>query len=358
MPDLRQACKQDDRLGHCILRTFKSRAFAARLSFKMIEGDDFLGSDTSELEVGKVVGEVVGEVADAVVPRSVLDRLHAFGETWLGGIMMTVLFIAVTVLLTVIVVRLINRFFHRTVQRLLDAGNASATAVSYLRYLALAAVYFTAISIIVSNIPALSTGFRQLFAAGGVLAVVVGFASQQAMGSIVSGFMILTFKPFVIGDFVNVISSSVSGTVEEITLRHTIIRTIENKRVIIPNDTMSSAIIENANHTEAKVCLLLDIGITYESDIARAMAILEREIVAHPHYYDNRSPEEKAAGAPPVVIRVQELADSAVVLRAMMWACDNGTGFAMKSDLMKSIKEACGAEGVDLAYPHLVVVNA
>lgn len=314
-----------------------------------------LSASASTME--EALAGAMTEAVDTVVPKTLLEKIHDFSQTWMGGILMTVLFIGITVLLTIVVVRLVNRFFQRTVQRLLDAGNPSATIVSYLRYLALAGIYFAAVAIIVSNIPALSTGFKQLFAAGGVLAVVVGLASQQAMGSVVSGFMILTFKPFVIGDFINVVSNGVSGTVEEITLRHTIIRTIENKRVIIPNDTMSSSVIENANHTEAKVCLLLDIGITYESDIASAMRIMEREILAHKDYFDNRSPEDKAAGAPPVTLRVQALADSAVVLRALLWAKDNATGVSMKSDLMKSIKEACTAEGVDLAYPHLVVIN-
>lgn len=303
------------------------------------------------------VGDAVGTVVDEVVPQTVLERIHAFSETWLGGIVVTAAFIAIVVLLAAIVVRLVNRFFRRTVQRMLEAGNPAATAFSYLRYFALAAIYFTAFAVIVSNIPPLAAGMNKLFAAGGVVAVVVGFASQQAMGSIVSGFMILTFKPFVIGDFVNVVSNGVSGTVEEITLRHTIIRTIENKRVIIPNDTMNGAIIENANHTEDKVCLMLDVGITYESDIAHAMQIMRDEITAHPKFFDYRTAQERQDGAPPVVIRVQELADSAVVIRAQLWAQDNGTAFAMRSDLLKSIKERCECEGVDIAYPHLVVVG-
>lgn len=303
------------------------------------------------------VGNVVENVVDEVVPQTILERIDAFSQTWLGGIVVNAAFIAVVILLMVVAVRLTNRFFRRTVQKMLDAGNPAATICSYLRYFALAAIYFTAFAVIVSNIPPLAAGMNKLFAAGGVLAVVIGFASQQAMGSVVSGFMILTFKPFVIGDVVNVVSSGVSGTVEEITLRHTIIRTIENKRVIIPNDTMNSAIIENANHTENKVCLMVDVGITYESDIAHAMQIMREEIVGHPDYFDNRTAAERQAGAPPVVIRVQELADSAVIIRAQLWARDNGTAFAMRSDLLKSIKERCEREGVDIAYPHLVVVG-
>ena len=62
-------------------------------------------------------------------------------------------------------------------------------------------------------------------------------------------------------------------------------------------------------------------------------------------------------GAPPVVVRVIQLADSAVILRAWMWAQDNGTASVMKSDVLQSVKKAYEKAGVSLAYPHLVVVQ-
>ncbi len=303
------------------------------------------------------VDQTVKDVVGDVVPKTLLERIHDISQTWYGHIALTIVLIAVVVLLTMILVRLVNRFFRKNVERMLDAGNPGATAFSYLRYVALGGIYFAAFSIIVSNIPLMAAGMNKLFAAGGVLAVVVGLASQQAMGSVVSGVMILAFKPFVIGDVINMVSSGVSGTVEEITLRHTIIRTVENKRVIVPNDAMNSAIIENANHTEDKVCVLLDIGISYESDISHAMQLMQDEIINHPQYFDNRTEEERANGAPPVTIRVQELGDSAVVLRAQLWAKDMTTSFSLRSDLLKSIKERYERENIDIAYPHLVVVN-
>ena len=180
-------------------------------------------------------------------------------------------------------------------------------------------IYFAAFAIIVSSIPALNQAMTKLLAAGGVLAVVFGLAGQEALGSIASGMMILAFRPFVIGDVVNVVSQGVAGTVEEISLRHTVLRTIENKRVIIPNSTMNAAIVENADYGDKNVCLTLDIGITYESDVDQALAVLADEVGAHPDYLDLRTEEAKANGAPRVTVRVNELADSAVVLRALLW---------------------------------------
>lgn len=309
---------------------------------------------------GQNTAIITGDVVDAVegvVPQSILEKLEKFSHTMVGNIVMTAAFILLVILVTMLVVRVVNGFFRRATQRMLEKGNPGVTAFSYLRYLALSAIYFAAINVVVSSIPVLESSMNRLFAAGGVLAVVLGFASQQAMGSLISGLMILTFKPFAIGDFVSVVSHGVAGTVEEISLRHTIIRTVENKRAIIPNDTMNSAIIENANHTEEKICLAENIGIAYTADSSRAMQIIREEIMGHPNYFDNRTAAERAAGAPPVVVRVQGFTDHAVLIRAFIWAKDSGIAYAMRADLLQSIKARCDEENISLAYPRLVVTE-
>ena len=101
----------------------------------------------------------------------------------------------------------------------------------------------------------------------------------------------------------------------------------------------------------------MDIGITYESDIDRALALLAEVVGNHPDYVDRRTQEERDNEAPKVVARVSELADSAVVLRALLWGKDNATAFAMRADLLRRVKKRFDEEGVDLAYPHLVVVR-
>lgn len=147
----------------------------------------------------------------------------------LPGIAMNLLFLAVTAAVTVICARLVSRVLRRVTERQKRAGSTgSATILAFCRYLAVAAVYFAGFSVLVSGIPALSAGVNKLLAAGGVLAVVGGLAAQEALGSMVSGLMILAFKPFVIGDVVRCVDNDISGVVEEITLRHTAIRTWES----------------------------------------------------------------------------------------------------------------------------------
>lgn len=89
------------------------------------------------------------------------------------------------------------------------------------------------------------------------------------------------------------------------------VRTFENKRVIIPNSKMNSAIIENADYADSKVCVFLTVGITYESDLKKAKELLAREVRKQPAFLDIRTEQQKKDGVPDVPVVVLELADSA-----------------------------------------------
>ncbi len=286
-----------------------------------------------------------------------MSWLEDFVQSRLPGFALTAAFVAITIAVTLICVRVVNRILLRVIDRQKQINSGNATILAFCRYLAIAAVYFAGFAVIVSNIPALSAGMNKLMAAGGVLAVVGGLASQEALGSIVSGLMILAFKPFVIGDVVRCVDNNISGVIEEITLRHTAIRTYENKRVIVPNSVMNSSIIENADYGDSRVCSFLEIGVTYESDIARAKELLAEEIARQPDFLDVRTPEQLAAGAPLVQVVVLALAESAVTLRASLWAKDNGTAFSLKCAVLENIKHIYEQEGIGIAYPHLVVIS-
>ncbi len=304
------------------------------------------------------VTDVAESVVEAVVPDSWWRTIvNFFYHSELGQFTGKILLITMTILFTMITVKIINRAFFKMIARMKQTNQSGATLAAFLRYLVLFLVYFSAVAVVVSGIPMLNDAVTKLMAAGGVLAVVFGVASQEALGSVASGVMILMFKPFVIGDVVTVVSQGVTGTVEDITLRHIVLRTIENKRIIIPNSTMNSAVVENADYGDKQVCLTMDIGITYESDIDHALMLLAEVVGNHPDYVDRRTQEERDNEVPKVVARVSELADSAVVLRALLWGKDNATTFAMRADLLRRVKKRFDEEGVDLAYPHLVVVS-
>ena len=142
------------------------------------------------------------------------------------------------------------------------------------------------------------------------------FASQAAFSNIVSGIFIVIFKPFRVSDIVR-ISNLYSGTIEDITLRHTVIRDFENKRLIIPNSVISTETIHNFNIVDEKICNFIIIGISYDSDVDLAMEIMREEATAHPNFIDNRTDEDKEKGTPAVVMRLVEFAESSVNIRGI-----------------------------------------
>ncbi len=216
-------------------------------------------------------------------------------------------------------------------------------------------IFIAAFSVIFITIPSLKTLGLTLFAGAGIFAAIVGFASQAAFSNIVSGIFIVIFKPFRVGDIVK-ISSLYSGTIEDITLRHTIIRDFENKRLIIPNSIISSETIHNYNIIDEKVCNHIFFGISYDSDVDLATEIIRREAMSHKNFVDNRTQEEIDDGVPAVIIRLINFGESSVNLRAQVWSNDPMLGFELKCDINKSIKERFDREGIEIPFPHRTIV--
>lgn len=281
-----------------------------------------------------------------------MDKIHTVMENL--GVGYQFLFIVIVVLIGLISSRLIRFFMNRYVRKSAEKLNVDPTNYNFLKNAISFVIFLTVIIIVFYTIPELKSLGVSLMASAGILAAILGFASQQAFSNIVSGVFIVIFKPFHVGDFIK-LNDLHFGTVEDITLRHTVIRNPENRRVIIPNSVISSETILNSSITDPKVCSQIEIGISYASNIDTAIEIIRFEAMKHKHFLDNRTEEEKEAGTPAVVIRVVALGDSAVLLRAYVWSEDSGKAFEMKCDLFKSIKEQFDGQNVEIPFPHRTV---
>jgi len=216
-------------------------------------------------------------------------------------------------------------------------------------------LYSVGIFWIFYNIPYFKTLGSALFAGAGIFAAVIGFASQKAFSNIISGLFILIFKPFRVGDIIEVSANS-KGVVEEITLRHTVIRDYEFRRVVIPNAIISEQTIINSTITDEKIRKHIEIGISYESDIDLAIKIIQQVIENHPLVLDNRTNEEKELNEPIVPIKLIGLGDFAVTLKAYAWVKNNADSFALLTDSLYSIKKEFVKQGIDIPYPHRTIV--
>lgn len=216
-------------------------------------------------------------------------------------------------------------------------------------------VYSIGLFWVFHKIPYFKSLGTALFASAGVLAAVIGFASQKAVANIIGGLFILIFKPFRVGDAIE-ISSGRRGIVEEITLRHTVIKDYEFRRVIVPNSVMSEDTIVNSSVTDRKIRKFVDIGIAYDADIDLAEKIIRSEIMKHPHYIDGRTKKEIDQKKEPVQIKVISLGDFAVTLRAFVWTTDFDKSQELMWDVFRSIKQEFDAHGVEIPFPYRTLV--
>lgn len=262
--------------------------------------------------------------------------------------------VAVIVLLALVAERVIRVLLKRGYLRS-DQGNEDRTRYRFLRNATRFLVGLVAAGAIIYSIPSFKHVAVTLFAGAGILVAILGLAAQGAFSNIISGVFIVAFKPFRVGDSVTV--GAHSGVVEDVTLRHTVIVTGENRRLIIPNSKISDEYIVNSTIIDAAICQYVEVGISYDSDVDHAMAIMREEAEAHPSCIDRRTADELKAKAPIVQVRVIALADSSVTLRAYVWAADALHARIMLYDLYRSIKASFDKEGIEIPYPHRVVVH-
>lgn len=234
-----------------------------------------------------------------------------------------------------------------------DKGFEDRTRYRFLRNGTRFLVSLIAIGTIVYSIPSFKDVAVGLFAGASILVAILGFAAQGAFSNIISGIFIVSFKPFRVGDWLTV--GAFSGTVEDITLRHTILVTSENKRVIMPNSKISDETIVNSTITDPAVCQYVEIGISYESDLDKAIQILEQECEAHPACMDRRTATELEQGVQRVQVRVVQLGESSIALRAYVWVAEVSAARMMLYDLHRSLKLRFDREGIVIPYPQRVV---
>lgn len=233
-------------------------------------------------------------------------------------------------------------------------GDENLTTIKFLQHSISVIIYLVGISFAISMIPFLRPVAQSILAGAGIFAIAVGFAAQQALGNIISGVFIVISKPYQINDRISM-SDGQRGVVEDISLRHTVIRNFENQRIIIPNSLISNQVLINSNYSDTKICRLIDIGISYESDIDLAKKIMAEEIENHPLNIDNRTPENIEDGLPRVMVRMIELTDSSVKLRAWAWASDPPNAFTMNCEVIESIKKRFDREGINIPFPQRTI---
>lgn len=258
-------------------------------------------------------------------------------------------FISCMIILSTYIIGRITRFIMRSyATRYVQLVKADPTNFNFLSNFSVAAIYVMGIAVAIYAVPVLRAAALPLFAGAGVLAAIIGFASQQAFSNIISGIFLVIFKPFRVGDLIDV-DNKYSGYVEDITIRHTVLRSFKNQRIVIPNSSISSATIINHNLTDEKICKQFEVVITYDSDLNLALDIIQEEALKHPLCIDNRTDEEIAANEPIIRLRVLELGNIGVKVRANIWTNNPDDAFSIGTDMNRTIKHRFDVAGIHFA---------
>jgi small-conductance mechanosensitive channel len=274
------------------------------------------------------------------------------GSKWIDYSIFTVLVLIIAFFLNRLLRFMLTRYLKKSSEQL----NVDPTNYTFFKNALNLIFIILTISIILYTIPELKRVGITVFAGAGIFAAIVGFASQAAFSNIVSGVFIVLFKPFRVGDIVQA-RDRYTGVIEDITLRHTVIRDFENRRYVIPNSIVSNDVIHNSSLYEEETANHIFIGIGYDSDLDKAIDIIRDEAMKHPALMDRRTPESRAEGLPVVDIRVLKLNEYSVDLRATCWTANFIKGFDLKCDLNRSIKLRFDNESIEIPFPHRTIVT-
>lgn len=226
---------------------------------------------------------------------------------------------------------LINRFVA-----VLDAklGKKDPTLNKFLCGLIGAILKILLLISVASMVGIATTSFVAIIGAAGLA---IGFALQGSLANFAGGVLILIFKPFKVGDTIE--AQGFLGAVNEISILYTIVNTFDNRRIVIPNGSLSNATLVNVSIYEHRRCDMT-FGIGYDDDIDKAKSILKRLMEE-----DKRSLTDPAPR-----ICVGGLGDSSVDLMFRVWVPTDDL-WPYYWDMQEKVKKAFDAEGITIPFP-------
>lgn len=230
-------------------------------------------------------------------------------------------------------------------KRLMRRGGMDSMLIDFMSNI----VYFILLAIVViATLDHLGVQTTSLLAIVGAAGLAVGLALKDSLGNVASGVLLIIFRPFRVGDFIE--AAGTSGIVQAVNVFSTVLATGDNRQVIVPNGRIYGGTIINVTARPTRRIDLV-FGIGYGDDIRTAKRLIG-EVMAE---------DARILAEPAPAISLAELADSSVNINARPWV-KTGDYWAVRSDLLENIKAAFDANGISIPFPqrnvHLQRVDA
>ena len=233
-----------------------------------------------------------------------------------------------------IIGKLVARAVASGVRRVMEKREVDPTITRFVSSLVYIGMMAFVILAALGQLGIQTTSFIAVLGAAGLA---IGLALQGSLSNFAAGFMLVAFRPFKVGDFIE--GAGIAGSVEEIQIFSTKLRTPDNKIIIVPNGKIFDDSITNYS-AEATRRVDLVAGVSYEADLAHVKSVLE-EIVAA---------EDRVLKDPAHTIAVSELADNSVNLVVRVWV-NTADYWGVHFALTEEIKNRFDAEGIGIPYP-------
>lgn len=266
-----------------------------------------------------------------------IDRFQRYIDEYLPGVVAFGLRVLMALIVFFVGTRLI-KLLRRIVRRSMERAGADVGVIQFIDSLLKAFLYFVLVMLIASGFGVDTTSVVALVGSAGLAA---GLALQGSLANFAGGVLILLVKPFKVGDYI--VQGDLEGTVSEIQMIYTFLLTPDNRKVVIPNGSLSDNSLINVTAQE-KRRLDIDVGISYTADLKKAkevgMKLLEQE--------ERILQEEERQ------VIVAELADSAVVLKLRFWVTPEDY-WDTKWAVTEAVKLAFDENGIEIPFNQMDV---
>lgn len=222
----------------------------------------------------------------------------------------------------------------RAIGKAMQKQGVDKTLETFIRNLVQSSLLIVVVISAIGAVGIQTTSFIAIFAAAGLA---VGLALQGSLSNFASGVLIILFRPYRVGNYIE--AAGIAGTVEQVHILTTILKTGDNKQIIVPNSQVMNSIITNYSANDTRRIDMV-VGVSYDDDLDKVRATLEALITA----------EARIMQEPAPLIAVSELAESSVNFVVRIWV-KSGDYSGVKFDLTEAIKKRFDKEGISFPYP-------
>jgi small-conductance mechanosensitive channel len=269
-----------------------------------------------------------------LVPLQVLA--NTVDDIDITSIFINSIIIILIILITRSAVRFVDRILLNYIPKVVHKVEVKMdeTMQLMIRRLVSATIYLIGLMLVILQVPQLHSLATAMLAGAGIAGLAIGYASKDSLSNFTSGIFIAIFQPFRVGDFVDFRADY--GQVEDLTLRHTIIRTSDNRRIIVPNSIMSTEPIINWSIREPEIVWIVDFDLEKAGDIDRAREIIIDKARSNPMVLKDR----------PIDVLLISSRYSELTLRLEVTIPGRNVAKVISSEIREAVKKEFEVQGI------------